>query len=428
MTITAQDGGEWPLAFPAFDYERMLEQGYGAYLFATPTQVVREALAAGADNLFRLFNAPWDRRGEGPEDLVFAGAIHAPGFLGALPPLDITDDADRLAEATAAHLAARGVVAEVDAGEGALLPAARVRRVVKPARVSILIPSRDRLDLVRPCMDSLARTIDFDQHEIILIDNGSTDPDCLDYLGTLSAMGISVLHAPGPFNFAKLIGAGAGIATGDFLLLLNNDIEAIEAGWLEEMLARAGEPDVGAVGATLLWPSGVVQHGGIALGIGFAPSHVFNDRIDGDPGYGDLLKVAHETGAVTGACLLTPRRLFHELGGFDVVRFPINYNDVDYCLRLRAAGHRIVMTPHAKLTHRESSSRGRDHAREDSDRFAAELRRLRAIWGKALLDDPCYSPLLARNGVAYGALAWPPRPAEPRASRCPPPRETPPGF
>ena len=432
VTIATADECDWPLAFPAFDYERMLEQGYGAYLFAMPVTAASKALEAGADSLFRLFNAPWDAISREPEPdgeaTDIATAVHAPGFLARLPPLDRQDGAHRLALATAAHLRARGVVAEVAAAPAALLPAARVTRAVPRARVSILVPTRDRLDLLQPCLDSLRRTVDLDAHELIVIDNGSSVPATLEYFDALLAEGARVLRAGGPFNFARLIGVGASLASGDLLLLLNNDVEALDEGWLEEMTNRAAEPDVGAVGAALLWPSGVIQHGGIVLGVGFAPAHAFNDRVDGDPGYGDLLAVAHECGAATGACLMTPRRLFLGSGGLDGARFPINYNDVDYCLRLRASGYRIVMTPHARLMHRESASRGVLRAQDALDLYSGELRRLRAIWGEALLNDPCYSPLLSLDGAPYGSLAWPPRRAAPRSPRCPPPCSAPLGF
>lgn len=432
VTIATADGGDWPLAFPAFDYERMLEQGYGAYLFAMPIEEARKALEVGADSLYRLFNAPWDTIGREPGDdgeaSAFVGAVHKPGFLARLPALDRRDGAHRLALATAAHLNARGVVAEVGAGPGALLPATCIRRAVARGRVSILVPTRDRLDLLQPCLDSLRRTIDLGAHELIVIDNGSTGPATLDYFDELAANGIRVLRVGGPFNFARLINAGASLASGDFLLLLNNDVEALDEGWLDEMRSRAAEPDVGAVGAALLWPSGVYQHCGIVLGVGFAPAHAFNDRAVGDPGYGDLLAVAHECGATTGACLMTPRHLFLGSGGLDAARFQIDYNDVDYCLRLRALGYRVVMTPHARLTHRESASRGVLRAQDDLDRYSGALRRLRAMWGEALLNDPCYSPLLSLDGAPYGSLAWPPRRAAPRSPRCPTMRPTPPGF
>ena len=235
-------------------------------------------------------------------------------------------------------------------------------------------------------------------------------------------------EVPGSFNFARLNNRAAEAANTEFLCLLNNDVQARDDGWLDEMLSRIGEPDVGAVGALLLWPSGVVQHGGVVLGTNFAADHAFKDRIEGDPGYGDLLRVAHECSSVTAACLVTRRLDYLGVGGMDEVRFPVNFNDVDYCLKLRARGQRIVFTPHAKLLHLKSASRGVDLAMDRKARLDRELRNLRSKWGSVLAADPYYSPLLSRDPIPYSALAWPPGSAEPRVNLAPVAAEVPPGF
>jgi hypothetical protein len=162
--------------------------------------------------------------------------------------------------------------------------------------------------------------------------------------------------------------------------------------------------------------------------VDFAASHAFNERIEGDPGYADLLMVAREVSAVTAACLLTRRRLFLDQDGLDGARFPVLYNDVDYCLRLRAAGKRVVFTPHAKLLHRESASRGKDPIGQGPHRHQRDIDNLRSIWGEALLEDPFYSPLLSLDGTPYSGLAWPPRGGAPRLPRSPPGRAVPSGF
>jgi GT2 family glycosyltransferase len=212
------------------------------------------------------------------------------------------------------------------------------------------------------------------------------------------------------------------------LCLLNNDIEATSDDWLDEMLTRLAEPDVGAVGALLTWPGGVVQHGGVVLGVNFAATHAFTDRLAGDPGYLDLLRVAHECSAVTAACLVTRRDDYLRVGGMDEVHFAVAFNDVDYCLKLREAGQRIVFTPHARLIHAESASRGRDDRPDRWHRFEREVSMLRARWGEFLLEDPSYNPQLSRDGVPYSALAWPPGPVEPRLNRLPEARDLPRGL
>ena len=187
-------------------------------------------------------------------------------------------------------------------------------------------------------------------------------------------------------------------------------------------------PHVGAVGALLLSPSGVVQHGGVVLGPRFAAAHTFTDRIDGDPGYGDLLRAAHECSAVTAACLLTRRRDYIEVGGMDEIRFPVNFNDVDYCLKLRALGKCIVLTPHAKLMHLKSASRGLDIKTHHEAHFERELASLRAKWGNALADDPYYSPMLSLDPIPFSALAWPARAMDARINRLPVATGIPSGF
>jgi GT2 family glycosyltransferase len=218
-----------------------------------------------------------------------------------------------------------------------------------------------------------------------------------------------------------------GAARGDHLCLLNNDIQALDESWLGEMLSRIEEPDVGAVGAMLIWPSSVVQHGGVVLGPSFAAAHAFNDRIDNDPGYGDLLRVAHGCSAVTAACMLLRKDDYRAVGGMDAIRFPINFNDVDLCLKLRAAGKRIVFTPHARLRHIESASRGSDDRPDRVARFRRELTNLRSRWGEALMADPYYNPLLSLDPVPFSALAWPPRAMEPRVATLPVAVDIPPG-
>ena len=197
--------------------------------------------------------------------------------------------------------------------------------------------------------------------DILVVDNDSAHPETLGFLSDLPRRGIRTLRIEGPFNFARLNNQAAATLDSDILCLLNNDIEASSDDWLEEMLTRLGEPDVGAVGALLTWPGGVVQHGGVVLGMNFSAAHAFTDRFSDDPGFLDQLLVAHECSAVTAACLATRRSDYLAVGGMDEARFAVAFNDVDYCLRLREAGKRIVLTPYAKLIHAESVSRGSDN-------------------------------------------------------------------
>jgi GT2 family glycosyltransferase len=423
LDLLADDGQLWPIALPAFDYERMLEQGYCAHLFALRRETARKALQSAPNNLYRLFNAILDDDGSQQSNI-----LHLPGALATLPKLDGCLAASHLTLATSQHLRARGIEPTIEPGDGTLFPAINVQRPIRRRRTTVVIPTRDRLPLLRTCLDSIAPAVTRSGAEILVVDNDSADPDTLDYLGGLWRRGIKILRVEGPFNFARLNNRAAAKLDSDVLCLLNNDIEASSDDWLDEMLTRLVEPDVGAVGALLSWPGGIVQHGGMVLGVNFAATHAFTDRLADDPGYLDLLRVAHECSAVTAACLVTRRDDYLRVGGMDETHFAVAFNDVDYCLRLREAGQRIVFTPHARLIHAESASRGRDDRPDRRDRFERELSMLRARWGEFLIEDPTYHPQLSRDGVPYSALAWPPGRVEPRFNKLPEARDLPRGL
>lgn len=423
IAVVGGAGEAWPILLPAFDYERMLEQGCGAYLFATRREPLERALAARPANLFGLFQAL-----AGDPVAARDSIMHLPGVLGTLPDIDIAAGAAALAAATAKHLRDRGVAAGVDAQPGATFPAARVRRRPAKGRVSVIIPTRNQAGLLRRCLETVAPALERCDAEIIVVDNDSSDAETLDYLAAIDGLAANVVRVPGVFNFSRLNNAAVAAARGDYLCLMNNDIEALDDRWLEEMLGRIAEPDVGAVGATLLWPSGVIQHAGVVLGPNLGAAHAFTDRMQDDTGYGGLLSVARECSAVTAACLLTRKSDYLAVGGLDEAFFPVNFNDVDYCLKLRALGRRIVLTPHARLLHLESASRGSDQRPDRAGRMQRELRALRARWLEAIVDDPCYSPLLSLDSIPFSALAWPPRSRAARLNRPPQPVAVPSGL
>jgi GT2 family glycosyltransferase len=423
VDMTGDDGSVWPLVLPAFDYERLLEQGYCSYLFALRRQTALRVLDGGASDLFRVFNSLLDEAPAASDRI-----IHVPGSLARLPAIEIAEAGKTLGAAVQTHLTRRQIAAEIAVNVGQILPAVHVRRETRDPSVAIVIPTRNRRELLEACIESVRPVLDKPNREIIVVDNDSSDRDTLDYLASIEGRRIKVLRVAGTFNFARLNNVAASTVHADVLCLLNNDIKARSDDWLDEMLGRIAPDDVGAVGAQLVWPSGVVQHGGVVLGPNFAAIHAFNDRIEDDAGYGDQLLVAHECSAVTAACLLTRRRDFIALGGMDEFRFPVNFNDVDYCLKLRAAGKRVVFTPHARLLHRESASRGLDRSPDRKARHERELQNLRAKWGSTLAADPFYSPVLSLDPVPFSALAWPLRSMQPRRSNRPVAADVPPGF
>lgn len=421
VEIERADRTIWPIALPAFDYERMLEQGYAAHLFAVRRNALGAMLKSGASNLYRLFNSALDHN-----DIAAKKIVHIPGALGTLPQLPPDRASADLARATAEHLKARDLSAKVDRATGTLFPAIHIARALPRGTTTIVITARDNPARLRACLKSIQRAGAAARAEIMIVDGDSSDPEMLDALDELDGGSALVLRASGYFNLSRLNNIAAGKAQSDYLCLLSSSVEAIGDRWLTEMLGRIAEPDVGAVGTLLLAPNRIVQHGGMVLGPSFAAAAAFSDRIESDPGYADALRIARETSAVSAACLLTRRRDYLELGGMDELRFPTNFGDVDYCLKLRTAGKRVVFTPHARLVHHGlTSSHG---TRSHSDAFERDLRMLRARWGDGLLNDPYYNPMLSLDPLPFSALAWPPRTMAPRVNDAPVPFDAPSGL
>jgi GT2 family glycosyltransferase len=223
--------------------------------------------------------------------------------------------------------------------------------------VSILIPFKDRLDLLRNCLRSLRRGT-YPHREVVLLDNGSTCPRTLHYFQRLQARShFRVIPCPGDFNFSRICNRGVRHAKGDFLLFLNNDVEVLTPDWLEQLLYLANCPDIGIVGATLLYPDGTLQHAGIFPSENGSWGHIYRGSPQDYPGEHGELTHARSVPAVTGACLLIRRSLFVEMNGFDE-RYALTFNDVDLCRRARERGLKVAITPHARLWHFESISRG----------------------------------------------------------------------
>jgi len=192
------------------------------------------------------------------------------------------------------------------------------------------------------------------------------------------------------------------------LLLLNNDIEAINEDWLDVMVQQFSQPDVGAVGAKLLYPDGTIQHGGVITGLGGVAGHS-HKHLSGDlPGYFHRCLLSHDLTAVTAACLLVRKEIFHQVDGLDAENLPVAFNDVDLCLKIREAGWRVVWTPFAQLIHHESASRGVDESPEKLARFASEIAFMKSKWGEKLIRDPNYNPNLTLDDEKF-SLAFPPR-------------------
>ena len=271
----------------------------------------------------------------------------------------------------------------------------RVKRTIAGAPlISIIIPTRDNWRLLKRCIDSLENRTTYRNLEILVIDNQSQDTETLRYLGQLAHR---VIPFAEPFNFARMNNMAAASARGDHLLFLNDDTEAIEPEWLTSMLEHSQRPEVGAVGARLLFPNKTIQHAGVVIGIQGKAGHAFWGFPGDHPGYYDLARVIRNYSAVTGACLMVRRAAFEEVKGFDEA-FEISYNDVDLCLRLRERGYLIVYTPYAELHHYQSASRGAYNP--ETDRKYEEL--LRARWNSLFEHgDPYYNPNLTLTAFDF---------------------------
>jgi glycosyltransferase involved in cell wall biosynthesis len=289
-----------------------------------------------------------------------------------------------------------------------------VRPVPDPAPlVSLLIPTRDRVDLLRGCIDGLLHRTDYDNIEILILDNESAEPETLAYFESLvEDRRVRILRFSGPFNFSAINNFGAGHARGSLLGFINNDLDVIGPEWLREMVSHAVRPNVGAVGAKLLYADGTLQHGGVILGVGGVAGHAHKHRRGKEAGYGCRIQMPQYLSAVTAACLVMRRDCFDRIGGFDAENLAVAFNDVDLCLKLREAGYDIVWSPYAELFHLESASRGSDMAPEKAERFAREVMHMRSRWSAVLDNDPYYSPNLTFTSEDF-AFGLPSRASKP---------------
>ncbi len=268
-------------------------------------------------------------------------------------------------------------------------------------KVSILIPSKDRSDLLERCLNGIYESSDYSNFEVIVIDHQSNEEDALELLEKIDKRDDTrVLEFEGEFNFSLMNNIAAESSTGDFLCLLNNDIEVISSDWIQELVSHASREHVGVVGALLRYPDKSIQHAGLSPNLGSLYGHAHKYFPSGNFGYRNRLAVAHQVAAVTGACLMTSRELWGELGGLNQ-QLAVAYNDVDYCLRARTSGYQIIWTPFAELIHHESLSRGYDEHPKQRDRLAKESDLFVSLWKDFLDDDPAYSPNLTLESTNF---------------------------
>lgn len=411
--IDAQGKRFDPYFKPAWDRELLLGQNYLCHLSMIDAALVREV--GGFREGFEgsqdhdLFLRCTARLGDGevvhvPQVLYHWRAIPGSTALGR-------DEKDYASEA-----GKRAVASHLRENE----PGARVEslshghfRVVRPLpepapRAAIIIPTRDRVDLLRTCVESVLGRTRYPDFEVIIVDNQSREPATLDYLeGLASDPRVTLLRYDHPFNYSAINNYAVANTRAELVCLLNNDIEVIDAGWLEELASRAIRPGVGAVGAMLLYPDDTIQHAGVVLGVMGVANHAFTGFAHGYPGHGGRARVAQGYSAVTGACLVVARDRYLGVGGLEE-DLAVAFNDIDFCLRLRAAGFVNQWTPFATLYHHESATRGRDTEPEKAARFLREVRLMESRWEVEIGHDPAYNPNLTLSATDFG-LAFPPR-------------------
>ena len=278
-----------------------------------------------------------------------------------------------------------------------------------PPLVSIIIPTRNAKNLVQKCITSIQEKTDYKNFEIIVVDNGSDDPDAIEYFSSLAdGKRIRIIRDDSPFNYSALNNRAARKAKGTILALVNNDIEVISPDWLTRLVSIAMQPGIGAVGAKLLYPNDTIQHGGVIMGLGGLAWHAHKDFPGSSPGYMARAALTQNFSAVTGACLVVRRDHYWEVGGLNEKDLAVSYNDVDFCLKLTEIGLKNVWTPFAVLYHHESATRGYDTSRKKLMRTNAEKNYMLKIWSEIIERDPAYSPNLTLNQGDFG-LAFPPR-------------------
>ena len=268
--------------------------------------------------------------------------------------------------------------------------------------VSILVPTRDKVELLRLCIESVRARTDYNNFEILIIDNDSVEKRTLEYFREVEQdKCVRIVAYSGPFNFSAINNFAVRLARGSYVCLLNNDTEVLEPAWLSEMMRYAVRSDIGAVGAKLLYEDGSIQHAGVVVGIGNAAGHAHRFSPGNLPGYFKMPHITQFVSAVTAACLVVEKKKFESVGGLDEKELAVAFNDVDFCLKLQSLGWHNVYVPHAVLVHHESKSRGRDTAPAQIARYRRELAILQERWSTTTYEDPLHNPNFDRYNERF---------------------------
>jgi GT2 family glycosyltransferase len=257
--------------------------------------------------------------------------------------------------------------------------------------VSIIIPNKDQTESLKKCLDSIREKTSYKNYEIIIVENNSEEPETFAFYKKISGGNIKIVTWEGEFNYSAINNFGVRHARGDYLLLLNNDVEIISADWMKEMLSHCQRKEVGIVGAKLYYPDNTIQHAGIIIGIGGVAGSIFTGLPRAFSGYLHKASIQLDLSAVTAACMLVKRSAFEQVGGLEE-KLKVAFNDVDFCLRVREKGYLVVYDPYAELYHYESKTRGAEDTKEKVRRFQTEIEYMRSHWIDLLKKgDPYYN-------------------------------------
>lgn len=346
------------------------------------------------------------------EQIASQNIRHIPHILyhqrQVTPPVPIPPHTDSHCQALQAHLQRLNQATQVVAAPGGHTRV--IYQLPSPLPlVSLIIPTRDKLNLLRGTVDGCLNQTRYDNIEIIIMDNSSVEPETLAYLKTIQRDNrITVIRHAAPFNYSQLNNIGVAHAQGDIIGLINNDLEVISPDWLTEMVSHALRPEIGAVGAKLYYANDTIQHAGVIVGLGGMAGHGLKFLEREAPGYHWKPFLIQNYSVVTGACLVLRRQVFEQVGGLEEQHLQVAFNDVDLCLRIQERGYRIIWTPYAELYHLESASRGLDNNLKKFLRLRHELNYMKSRWAQILMNDPYYNPNLTIEYEDF-SLAYPPR-------------------
>lgn len=399
--------------------ELFLQQNFICHLGVYRTKVVQ---AAGGFRLGFEGSQDWDLALRVIERIPERNIRHIPHVLYHWRQIEGSTAASSSAKpyallagqkAVQEHLHRRGRPATVE-----ILPEIAHYRIRYPLptpvpRVTLIIPTRDQVEVLSQCVTSILQKTDYPNYEILIVDNGSSEEATRAYFASLAADArVRVLQDPRPFNFSRINNGAVQHCSSPYIAFINNDLEVISPDWLTEMMSHATHEEVGAVGARLWFPNDLLQHGGVILGIGGVAGHNHKGITRGNPGYWNRAVLTQNLSAVTAACLVMKREVFTAIGGFDEQNLAVAFNDVDLCLRIRESGRRLVWTPYAELYHHESMSRGAENTPAKFQRFEDESAYMRRRWQKELASDPAYNPNLTLVTEDF-RFAFPPRAPRP---------------